>query len=188
VGREIVNVADADLDGTPDLVWRNPDNGNMYVRHGKPGPETGSVELASLTTVAASRNGDVLYGTGWAQSQAPALIGVPDLNGDRVPDMWARSGTDGKTSVHHPSTTSAGPPTPDVILGTDWSAIKSFGRTPREAPLSRPGRPGRDSGVSPQALLRWAQNSSNDRSLSLLASCAAITASATASVTFQSPI
>jgi hypothetical protein len=114
-------------DGTTDLVWRNPDNGNMYMRRGQPGPETGSVDLVSLTTAAASRDGDVLYGTGWTRSQVSALIGVPDPNGDRVPDMWARSGTDGKTSVHHPSKTSVGSPTPNVILGTDWSAVKSFG-------------------------------------------------------------
>ncbi|MEW2633737.1 DNRLRE domain-containing protein [Streptomyces sp. NPDC048389] len=124
-GREIVNVADVDLDSTPDLVWRNPANGNMYVRHGKPGPETGSVALVSLTTAAASRDGDVLYGTGWTQANVSAVVGVPDVNGDRVPDMWSRSGTDGKTSVHHASKTGTGPST--LVLGTDWSAIKSFG-------------------------------------------------------------
>lgn len=43
--REIVNVADIDLDSTPDLLWRNLDNGNMYVRHGKPGAVAGSVDL-----------------------------------------------------------------------------------------------------------------------------------------------
>ncbi|ATW50681.1 hypothetical protein ACWGJT_00915 [Streptomyces xantholiticus] len=88
---------------------------------------TGSVELESLATAAATRDGEVPYGTGWTQSQVSALIGVPDVNGHRLPDMWARSGTDGETSVYHPSKTSAGPPSVNVVLGTDWRSVKSFG-------------------------------------------------------------
>ncbi|MEU4675950.1 DNRLRE domain-containing protein [Micromonospora sp. NPDC023737] len=124
--REIVNVADIDLDGTPDLLWRNLDNGNMYVRHGKPGPIAGSVSLDSLKTAAASRSGDVSYGNSWTEANVSALIGIPDVSGDRVPDLWARSGTDGQMRIYHPSTTNTNAPV-KVVLGDDWRIMKSFG-------------------------------------------------------------
>ncbi|WP_374194651.1 FG-GAP repeat domain-containing protein [Streptomyces sp. ISL-63] len=74
VAREIIDVADIDLDGTPDLVWRNPVNGNMYVRHGKPGTVAGSVDLVSLTTAANSRDGDVPYGANWTETNISAVV------------------------------------------------------------------------------------------------------------------
>ncbi|MFF8435697.1 DNRLRE domain-containing protein [Streptomyces bacillaris] len=124
--REIINVADIDLDGTPDLVWRNPVNGNMYVRHGKPGTVTGSVDLVSLTTAANSRDGDVTYGNNWTEANITAVVGVPDLNGDRIPDMWARLGSDGQIRLYHPSKTNTNGPV-KVVISTDWSAFKAFG-------------------------------------------------------------
>ncbi|MFG3409621.1 DNRLRE domain-containing protein [Streptomyces sp. NPDC048142] len=123
--REIVNVADIDLDGTPDLLWRNRDNGNMYVRHGKPGTVAGSVNLVSLTTAANSRDGDVPYGNNWTETNISALVGVPDLNGDRIPDMWARFGSDGKTRVYHPSKTNTNGPV-KIVLSVDWRTVKAF--------------------------------------------------------------
>ncbi|MFI1188671.1 DNRLRE domain-containing protein [Streptomyces californicus] len=124
-GREIVNVADVDLDGTADLVWRNPENGNMYVRHGKPDTAPGSVNLVSLTTAANSRDGDVPYGTSWTEAKVSAVIGVPDLNGDRIPDMWARFTADGLIRLYHPSKTDTGPAV-KTVLSTDWSAYMAF--------------------------------------------------------------
>ncbi|KAB1938169.1 VCBS repeat-containing protein [Micromonospora sp. ALFpr18c] len=124
--REVVNVADIDLDGTPDMLWRNLDNGNMYVRHGKPGSTSGSVNLDSLKSAAASRSGDVSYGTGWSEANISAMISIPDVNGDRVPDFWTRSGTDGMMRIYHPSTTNTGGPV-KVVLGDDWRGVKSFG-------------------------------------------------------------
>ncbi|MEV5212028.1 DNRLRE domain-containing protein [Micromonospora sp. NPDC053740] len=124
--REVVNVADIDLDGTPDMLWRNLDNGNMYVRHGKPGSLPGSVNLDSLKSAAGSRSGDVSYGTGWSEANISAMISIPDVSGDRVPDFWTRSGTDGMMRIYHPSTTSTGGQV-KVVLGDDWRGVKSFG-------------------------------------------------------------
>ncbi|MDI5936847.1 DNRLRE domain-containing protein [Micromonospora sp. PTRAS2] len=124
--RDIVNVADVDVDGTPDLLWRNLDNGNMYVRHGLPGAAAGSVDLHSLKQAANSRDGDVSYGTGWTEAAMSSVIAIPDVSGDQVPDLWVRSGADGQIRVYHPSATSAGTPV-KVVLGADWSTMKSFG-------------------------------------------------------------
>jgi hypothetical protein len=122
---EIVNIADVDLDTTPDLVWRNVSTGVMYLRHGKPGTVAGSVTLDSLKTAAASRQGDVSYGTNWTGTAITAVIGVPDTNGDSIPDMWARFGADGQTRVYHPTKTNTGAPV-KVILTSDWTSIKGF--------------------------------------------------------------
>jgi hypothetical protein len=124
--REIVNVADIDLDGTPDLLWRNLDNGNMYVRHGKPGPVAGSVNLDSLKSAAASRSGDVLYGTYWTEANIGVVIGIPDVNGDQVPDLWARRDDFGQMWIYHPSTTNTNAPV-KIVLGDDWRSVRSFG-------------------------------------------------------------
>ncbi|THA72952.1 VCBS repeat-containing protein [Streptomyces sp. A0958] len=125
--RDIVNVADIDLDGTPDLLWRNTSNGNMYIRHGKPGTATGSVDLNSLRTAADSREGkDTSYGTGWTGAKIDTVIGIPDINGDRVPDIWARFTADGSVKVYHPSTTNTNPAAKTVISG-GWGTIRAFG-------------------------------------------------------------
>ncbi|KWV31093.1 FG-GAP-like repeat-containing protein [Micromonospora rifamycinica] len=124
--REVVNMADIDLDGTPDLLWRNLDNGNMYVRHGKPGAVTGTVILDSLKTAAGSRAGDVPYGTGWTEAAVDALIGIPDVNGDQVPDLWARYSSDGKLRIYHPSSTNTGGPV-KIVIEQDWGPVQSFG-------------------------------------------------------------
>lgn len=114
-GPEIVNVADVDLDNTPDLLWRNPSTGIMYLRHGKPGPVAGSVNLDSLKTAAASRSGDVTYGTSWTEANVSRVFGTPDVNGDRIPDLWVQSSTTGQISVYHPSTTNTNGPVKVVI-------------------------------------------------------------------------
>ncbi|MER7332468.1 MULTISPECIES: DNRLRE domain-containing protein [unclassified Micromonospora] len=124
--REVLNVADVDLDGTPDLLWRNLDNGNMYVRHGLPGSTPGSVDLNSLKQAVNSRNGDVSYGTAWTEANMSAVVSIPDVSGDGVPDLWARSGTDGMMRVYHPLKTNVGNPV-KVVLGDDWRGVKSFG-------------------------------------------------------------
>jgi hypothetical protein len=126
--REVVNVADIDLDGTPDLLWRNLDNGTMYVRHGLPDSTAGSVNLHSLKQAANSRDGDVSYGTGWSEAAVSAVIAIPDVNGDQVPELWSRSGADGQIRINYPSTTAAGSPAnAKIVLGSDWRVMKSFG-------------------------------------------------------------
>ncbi|MGW0466193.1 DNRLRE domain-containing protein [Streptomyces sp. NPDC003027] len=126
--RDIVNIADINKDATPDLLWRNLDNGNMYVRHGKPGTGTGSVDLVSLKQAANSLNGDVSYGTNWTEANVGVAIGIPDINAtkDGVPDIWARSEDTGNIKVYHPTTTNTGAPV-KTVLSVDWRTVKSFG-------------------------------------------------------------
>lgn len=124
--RDIVNVADINGDGTPDLLWRNLDNGNMYVRHGKPGSGSGSVDLNSLMVAANSLNGDVSYGTSWQETNIRIALGIPDVNNDKIPDIWAIFATDGQTRIYYPSRTNTNPAA-KIVLSVDWKAIKSFG-------------------------------------------------------------
>lgn len=123
--QEIINVADIDQDNTPDLLWRNLDTGYMYIRHGKPGSVTGSVDLESLSEAAKSRNGDVQYGTGWTATSITALVAIPDVNGDNIPDLWARFGADGQTRLYYPTTTSTGSPV-KIVQSTNWSGYKAY--------------------------------------------------------------
>ncbi|MFF9751250.1 FG-GAP repeat domain-containing protein [Streptomyces sp. NPDC014344] len=124
--REIVNVADINGDKTPDLLWRNLDNGNMYVRHGRPGPVSGSVDLVSLKLATGSLNGDVGYGTNWSEANVATALGIPDVSGDGIPDIWARLRSDGATRIYHPSRASTGPSV-KTVLSVDWNAVKAFG-------------------------------------------------------------
>ncbi|KFG75593.1 DNRLRE domain-containing protein [Streptomyces mutabilis] len=124
--RDIVNVADINGDSTPDLLWRNLDNGNMYVRHGKPGPVKGSVDLVSLKLAAGSLNGDVSYGTSWTEANVSTALGIPDVSGDGIPDIWARYGSDGQMRIYHPSRTNTNPAVKNV-LSADWSKVKALG-------------------------------------------------------------
>ncbi|MFD1659319.1 DNRLRE domain-containing protein [Streptomyces caeni] len=124
--RDIVNVADINGDGTPDLLWRNMDNGNMYVRHGKPGSVSGSVDLESLKLAANSLNGDVSYGTGWTDTNVSTALGIPDVNQDGVPDIWARFGSDGQMRIYYPSRTNTNPPV-KVVLSLDWRTVRALG-------------------------------------------------------------
>ncbi|MFF9348393.1 DNRLRE domain-containing protein [Streptomyces sp. NPDC014734] len=124
--RDVVNIADINGDGIPDLLWRNLDNGNMYVRHGKPGSGSGGVDLNSLKLAANSLNGDVSYGTSWSEANVSTALGIPDVNGDGIPDIWAIFGADGQTRIYNPSRTNTNPPV-KIVLTVDWRTVKAFG-------------------------------------------------------------
>ncbi|WP_075661179.1 DNRLRE domain-containing protein [Streptomyces acidiscabies] len=124
--RDIVNIADINADDVPDLLWRNLDNGNMYVRHGKPGSVAGSVALDSLKTAAASLNGDVAYGTSWTEANVSTALGIPDVNKDGVPDIWARFGADGQVKVYYPSQANTNAPV-KVVQPLDWRTVRALG-------------------------------------------------------------
>lgn len=125
--RDVVNLADMNKDGVADLLWRNLDNGNMYLRRGKVGAAgAGSVDLNSLMLAANAVNGDEAFGTSWTEANVNAAIGVPDINGDGVPDIWARFASDGHMSVYHPSTTNTNAPVKTVI-GSGWNEKLAFG-------------------------------------------------------------
>ncbi|WP_433826194.1 hypothetical protein ACQP2E_29430 [Actinoplanes sp. CA-015351] len=124
---EIVNIADVNLDGTPDMTFRKPDTGVMYLRQGKPGTVAGSVTLDSLKTAAASLKGsDAQYGTGWTTANVPVVVGIPDVNGDQIPDIWTRRGDTGIIKVYWPSATDTGT-FKDAIITVNWSTMKAFG-------------------------------------------------------------
>jgi hypothetical protein len=124
--RDIVNIADMNKDSTPDLLWRNLDNGNMYVRHGKPGAVAGSVDLESIKVAANSANGDVAFGTGWTEATVTSAIGIPDVNNDGVPDIWARFGDTGNMKLYYPSTTNTNAPV-RTVLAVDWRGVRALG-------------------------------------------------------------
>lgn len=124
--RDIVNLADMNKDGTPDLLWRNLDNGNMNLRRGKPGAVAGSVDLTSLMLAANAVDGDEPFGTSWTEANVNAAIGIPDINKDGIPDIWARFASDGHMSVYHPSTTNTNAPVKTVI-GSGWNEKLGFG-------------------------------------------------------------
>ncbi|MFJ5096315.1 hypothetical protein [Streptomyces sp. NPDC088557] len=125
--RDVVNIADMNKDSTPDLLWRNLDNGNMYVRHGKPGTAgAGSLDLDSIKQAVNSLNGDVPFGTAWTEANITSAIGIPDVNKDGVPDIWARFGDTGNMKLYHPSTTNTGTAV-KTVLSVDWRDIRAFG-------------------------------------------------------------
>ncbi|MFG1913596.1 hypothetical protein [Micromonospora sp. NPDC048898] len=81
--------------------------------------------LGSLKTPGGSRSGDVFYGSGWTASNITALIAVPDLNGDRVPDFWARHASGGGIWVYYATTTGTG--SAMIVMGDDVSSVKALG-------------------------------------------------------------
>ncbi|MEU7017149.1 DNRLRE domain-containing protein [Streptomyces sp. NPDC046385] len=125
--REIVNIADIDLDGAPDLLWRSLDSGTIYIRHGKPGPVAGSVDIESLKLAGNSRQGsDTTYGSNWTTTNISAIVAIPDVNGDRIPDLWVRYADTGNIKVYYPSATNTNAAV-KTVLSADWRGIKSFG-------------------------------------------------------------
>ncbi|AGZ39029.1 hypothetical protein AFR_03700 [Actinoplanes friuliensis DSM 7358] len=124
--RDLIAIRDIDVDGTPDLLWRNLDAGGMYVRHGKPGTIAGSVSLDSIKIAGNSRAGDVSYGTNWQETAIKEVISFPDSNADGVADLWAISATDGNTRLYNPSKTNTGASI-KTVLSNDWRSIKAFG-------------------------------------------------------------
>lgn len=122
--RELLTVADVDVDGTPDLLYRGLSSGNIIIRHGNPGTTTGSVDLNSLKLSANSRDGDTVYATAWTPATVSAVIAVPDTNGDRIPDLWTRSGTDGTMRIHYGTKTAAG--APKTVISGSWAGQKAF--------------------------------------------------------------
>lgn len=124
--RDFVNLADIDQDTTPDLLWRDVDTGVMYIRHGKPGGVAGSVDLNSLMTSAKSRQGDVQYGTGWTAANVSIALGIPDVNGDKFPDIWTRVTATGYVNIYNPDADNTNAAV-KTVLHVDWRAVKAFG-------------------------------------------------------------
>jgi hypothetical protein len=85
----------------------------------------GSVNLDSLKTSAASRQGDVTYGGGWQEAQISAVVGTGDVNGDRVPDIYARVKSNGSVRIYHMKSGTSGHTFATALTG-DYSAARAF--------------------------------------------------------------
>ncbi|MFF3285804.1 FG-GAP-like repeat-containing protein [Streptomyces sp. NPDC003023] len=121
--RDLISLADIDLDGTADLLWRNPGNGNMYIRHGKPDSSGSGLDPMSIALAADSREGvDTPYGTSWTADAIDQVISLPDTSGDGIPDLWARETTTGQIRVYHPSKTNTNPYV-KIVMTADWSSF-----------------------------------------------------------------
>ncbi|WP_282703613.1 VCBS repeat-containing protein, partial [Streptomyces sp. CC219B] len=88
--RDIVTVQDVSGDSVADLIFRSDATGRLLLRKGV-AASSGGVDPNSLALAANSSGGsDSEYAaSGWAHSSVPFLVGIPDANGDSIPDIWA---------------------------------------------------------------------------------------------------
>ncbi|MGW7459229.1 FG-GAP-like repeat-containing protein [Streptomyces sp. NPDC054797] len=108
----VIAPGDLNKDGVPDLWLRDNATGDILRTYGKKSPEEGqAVDLATWGTQTRSK-----VGYGVTQSGYPQVSSAGDLNGDGVPDLWARQADN--TMVGWPGKLSA-----------DGSTVGSF--TPR---------------------------------------------------------
>lgn len=89
-GRDLVTAQDVSGDGVTDLIYREDTASVLRLRKGI-AAAGGGVSLASLASSNASAGGgDTEYApAGWNITNMPHLLGIPDSNGDNIPDLWA---------------------------------------------------------------------------------------------------
>lgn len=124
--RDIVTAGDITGDGVADLLFRTEEDGRgLLLRHGK-AAAGGGVDLASLAAAASSGTGkDEVYGTGgWDRAGMPKIVGIPDSNGDKIPDLWAVS-SNGNISFYPGTATGHGSPT--VVGAGGWDNLLALG-------------------------------------------------------------
>ncbi|WP_030419784.1 hypothetical protein VM636_20865 [Streptomyces sp. SCSIO 75703] len=66
------------------------------------------------------------YGTNWKESVISTALGIPDVNGDGIPDIWARYAADGQMRIYQPSRTEAKAPV-KIVLTVDWRSVRAMG-------------------------------------------------------------
>ncbi|WP_405649147.1 FG-GAP-like repeat-containing protein [Streptomyces sp. NBC_00019] len=124
--RDLVSIQDISGDGVADLLYRTDASGRLLLRTGKPA-QGGGVDLNSLASAAASATGlDSEYAaTGWYRSDVRLMRGTPDVNGDKIPDIWALM-SDGSVRFYPGGKTSTGTPTTAISTG-GWTYKQALG-------------------------------------------------------------
>ncbi|RPE39983.1 hypothetical protein EDD90_3011 [Streptomyces sp. Ag109_O5-1] len=111
----------ADITKDSHLVYRTFVSNRLLVRYGIKDGNNGT-SLASLSSAAGSSTGtDTQYATGWDTTTYTLITGTPDVNGDKIPDIWARK-ADGSV-VFFPCT-KTGVGTPVTVISSGWEAKK----------------------------------------------------------------
>lgn len=122
--RDLVTVSDITGDGIADLLYRST-SGRALLRQGKADSAGKGLDVLSLATAAASSTGtDSEYAaSGWSPTDMPRLLGIPDVTGDGVPDVWAHM-ADGSVLLYSGGKSVIGGST--KVIG-NWTGKLAFG-------------------------------------------------------------
>ncbi|MEU6138799.1 hypothetical protein ABZ848_00380 [Streptomyces sp. NPDC047081] len=125
--RDLVSVQDVTGDNVADLLYRTDVSGRLLLRTGKAATSGGGVDLNSLGSAAASAGGsDAEYAaSGWYRSDVRLMRGTPDVNGDKIPDIWALM-ADGSVRFYPGGKSSMGAPTTVISTG-NWTYKQALG-------------------------------------------------------------
>jgi hypothetical protein len=125
--RDLVSVQDITGDNVADLLYRTNVSGRLLLRTGKAATSGGGVDLNSLASAAASAGGaDGEYAaSGWYRSDIRLIRGTPDVNGDKIPDIWALM-ADGSARFYPGGRSAIGTPT-TVIASGSWTYKQALG-------------------------------------------------------------
>jgi len=125
--RDIVSVQDITGDNVADLLYRTNASGRLLLRTGKAVSSGGGVDLNSLASAAASAGGaDGEYAaSGWYRTDIRLIRGTPDVNGDKIPDIWGLM-ADGSVRFYTGGRSSVGSPT-TVIGSGGWTYKQALG-------------------------------------------------------------
>jgi hypothetical protein len=125
--RDLVSVQDITGDNVADLLYRTNVSGRLLLRTGKAAAGGGGVDLNSLASAAASAGGaDGEYAaSGWYRSDIRLIRGTPDVNGDKIPDIWALM-ADGSARFYPGGRNAIGTPS-TVIASGSWTYKQALG-------------------------------------------------------------
>nr|WSZ17346.1 hypothetical protein OH837_30585 [Streptomyces canus] len=125
--RDLVSVQDISGDNVADLLYRTNASGRLLLRTGKAATSGGGVDLNSLASAAASAGGkDGEYAaSGWYRTDIRLFRGTPDVNGDKIPDIWALM-ADGSARFYPGGRSTVG--TPSTVIGSgSWTYKQALG-------------------------------------------------------------
>ncbi|MFF2101774.1 hypothetical protein [Streptomyces sp. NPDC058202] len=125
--RDLVSVQDFGGDGVADVLYRTDASGRLLLRTGKAAAGGAGVDLTSLASAVASSTGvDAEYAaSGWHRADARLIRGTPDVNGDKIPDIWAIQ-ADGSARFYSGGRTVIGTSTTVIAVG-NWTYKQALG-------------------------------------------------------------